>query len=76
MYYEEKTIDGKIYVRTTPDGEWRLKPVDQTALIRELVGALERLKDSYRMSAPPLSRMDAWHEVDSTLAKVPEEYRG
>lgn len=49
---------------------------DQAALIRELVGALERLKDSYRMSAPPLSRMDAWHEVDSTLAKVPEEYRG
>ena len=28
MYYEEKQIGWLIYCRSTPDGEWRLKPID------------------------------------------------
>lgn len=25
MYYEEKWIDGKLYVKTTPTGSWTIK---------------------------------------------------
>lgn len=25
MYYEEKTVDGIVYWRNKPDGEWRIK---------------------------------------------------
>lgn len=86
MFYEEKLIDGKLYCRTTPDGEWRLKSVDQSALIRELVVALERLE---RAATQAASAMTPGEEqigligliapavaARVALAKVLREYRG
>jgi hypothetical protein len=56
MFYEEKLIDGRLYCRGTPDGEWRLVTID--ALTRRVLAAeadLERAMENHAadLSAAP-----------------------
>lgn len=46
MYYEEKEIDGKLYCKTSPNGEWEMFTLEQMAnkylSLKEKIRELER----------------------------------
>jgi hypothetical protein len=53
MFYEEKLIDGRLYCRGTPDGEWRLVTID--ALTRRVLAAEADLERALENHAADLS---------------------
>ena len=46
MYFEQKIIDGKLMIRTSPDGEWRV-PAGPVPPIVEAFMALEAVRRAY-----------------------------
>lgn len=48
MYYEEKMIDGVLYSRSTPKGEWQLvSPAQLTSLLLQARGRVKELEDAH-----------------------------
>jgi hypothetical protein len=69
MFYEEKLIDGRLYCRGTPDGEWRLVTID--ALTRRVLAAeadLERAMENHAadLSAAP-EELTIWHPISDPV---------
>ena len=46
MYCEEKVINGILYCRGTPDGEWQ--PVDYETVVKRLIVAEDKLRRVYQ----------------------------
>jgi hypothetical protein len=75
MFYEEKLIDGRLYCRGTPDGEWRLVTID--ALTRRVLAAeadLERAMENHAadLSAAPeaTTRDGVLDEIEKLIGAV------